>query len=289
MKFPSFQPRTHRHSTLVLTLVSLTMISSSHGEITMESQAPGTRLAAHAALVASAQSLDQRAEQSRSVRKYSDAIRLWRQSLQTAPTQSVWLKEYFWSRVAGPAVAAFPSPPQASGHETVESAVATLKPGRFWNPSLSETPNLTGTDRPEVFWLSLLEALRTRRETEAFEMLRRDAGRHSAMAPDVARALWRVLSFRQKHTLDTASIRVASDDDEHRFFQDLEKAAMAERDGVKGAVPAELASVLKSDEAISAVFVAGGWTRAGMELKGRAGELPSWLGFAKTQMARFTR
>jgi len=135
----------------------------------------------------------------------------------------------------------------------------------------------------------LLEALRTRRETEAFDLLRRDGGRNTAMAPDVARALWRVLSFRQQHTLDSAAIRVASDDDGHRFFQDLEKAAMAERDGTAGAISADLAKVLKSDEAISAVFVAGGWTRAGFELKSRTSELPTWLGFAKAQMARFKR
>ncbi|MBX7255401.1 MAG: DUF4114 domain-containing protein [Candidatus Hydrogenedentes bacterium] len=234
-------------------------IAQAHGD------APRAEAAYKAALTANPRDLfirDALAELLRTEGRFAEAVHVWSQGL-TAPSMGfVWTKTLFWCRVAAPAPVDWQTldPPQDTLRPLVQF-VRALPPTCFWNerafgPVAEARPDLAS--RQEVFWLRLLEALRTRKTDEALALLNLNRfGRHSWHAR-LEVALLSLLTYHRLGFVDPALVKLSegSGTKPHPFFDTLEAWASG------SAVPPEFVRLMQSNDAFAAALKAAGWIAA---------------------------
>ena len=228
------------------------------------------------------------------------ALDTWAEALAKPTMDFIWLKAHFWSRVLRSVdLSPFGQPP-AGELEPLVRQVAALKPGQFFNAAaFDQLPRARSyaTQRQEVFWLRLLEALQTHRETEALELLKFEPAHLRSWDPDLAAALYRILYYRQKQSLNPPEFAFTSsvpETNRHSLFVLLEEAARQERaaPGHPPALTPEVVALLRGPDAFSAAVLAAGWREAALQLRSQpqlsAGE-PGWLNYGFAQALRLNR
>ena len=233
-------------------------------------------------------------------RNFDLALDTWTEALARPTLDFLWLKAHFGSRVLRPVnFSSFPPPPKGD-LEPLMLQIACLPAHRFFDPNafaqLSRARNYAA-QRPEVFWLRLLDALQMGREKEAFELLQFQPASLRAWEPDLAAALYRILYYRQKHSLNPPELVFTSDLAETNrppLFLQVEEAARQERT-TRGSAPllsAGLATLLQGPEAFSAALLAAGWREAALTLWKEHPLIPGapdWLGYGYAQALRLNR
>jgi len=256
-----------------------------------------------AALVASPRNpllRDQLADFYQRNRNHDLALQTWTEALAQPTLDFLWLKVHFWSRVLRPVNLSTFSQPPVGDLEPLVGQLAALKPGRFFDGSaFDQLPRARSyaAQRQEVFWLRLLDALQTRHETAALELLKFEPARLRTWEPDLAAALYRILYYRQKQSLNppefvfTSSVPMTN---RHSLFVLLEEAARQERaaPGHPPVLAPEVAALLRGPDAFSAAVLAAGWREAALQLRPDAQPVPGepdWLNYGFAQALRLNR
>lgn len=239
---------------------------------------------------------DQLGEFYRRQGNYDLALETWREALRRGAPDFIALKEAFWSRAIQP-TADRPSQLQASGSlAPLIEFIRGIPQDRFWDAE--RFTKLSGRDRfarerPEVFWLRLLELLRTGREQDAAELLAENRFSANSWSPDVETALTRILRIRaHKSPAVPEAVRGARPAPSHPFLKELELLAKTQT-STRGAVRegSALASFVNGTNAFAGAFLAVGWRQATLTLSGsKVGpEAPAWFAYGLAQCLRVNR
>ncbi|MDW8309307.1 MAG: hypothetical protein RMK20_08030, partial [Verrucomicrobiales bacterium] len=219
--------------------------------------------------------------------EYERAVDVWLAGLTNATaTDSMWLRAWFWSRVARPRPFDWNTrPPPAGPLQPLLFVLAGLPPGTFWNETAyAQLPAPhAGEWVQETFWLRLLAALQAGQEHAALELLRTNSFRAESYHLDLESALIRALEFRRTGQLifpDGVNIPLnpAPPRTRHQFFEALDEATRS-----AGRKPADaLERLLRSPHAFAAIFLAAGWAEAALRLPHPEvvpDDYPDWLAF----------
>ena len=253
-------------------------------------------VAAHLADPANPLLRDQLAEFYRRQGNYAAALEVWTGSGGAPELDYAWTKAWFWSRVAHSARLA---KPRSTELGPLVHFLSGLDEEVFWNAEtfarISDAKSYT-QQRQEIFWLELLEDLRTGQEKAAADLLRLNRSRDQSWQPDLEVALLRILAYRAGGVVNPPGqpkLRLTHSTDRlHPIFSQLEELARAERENHIASVPPDLDRLLRSDQSIAAVVMAAGWTRASLQLRpvGAACDgLPSWVAYGFAQALRLDR
>ncbi|SRR5579862_123877 len=228
---------------------------------------------------------------------YGEALDIWRDCLASPSPGFLWLKTRFWSEVARPVDIAWSGQLQLVGGELepVLKLIAGLPQGSFWDAAdFQRLPNAQrfAREHQEIFWLNLLELLRSKNESAVSDWLALQSFGEESWRPDLELALRRILSYRASGKLNPPGMAPRKvEGARHQFFQQLETLAAAEREQNPGfKMPPDLDALLRSDEVFSAAFLGAGWMEAALRFHHAAVEnFPPWFAYGLAQALRFNR
>jgi tetratricopeptide (TPR) repeat protein len=225
---------------------------------------------------------DQLAEFYRRRGDYRAALATWLPEGENRPPAFVWLKAWFWARVAHPVAYDWRSSAPTEGRIAVLAAyLLRLEPGRFWGPDRlrGEVASQHVQESQEVRWLKVLGALQAGREPLAADLLDRGSGPDWSWRPDLHAALRRVLAFRGRGGRPDPE---RGGGPAHPFFRQLKELdARGALRADAGEVPGDVRRLLEEDqEAYAAVFLAAGWWEAARRFHYPGADLsrlPPWV------------
>ncbi|WP_395747690.1 tetratricopeptide repeat protein [Prosthecobacter sp.] len=214
--------------------------------------------------------------------RHDAALKILRAAAAMPHPDYMRLKTLFWGRV----IDGQKMQPESQAIRSQLSAVIEL---------IETKPVLDGTDvftlpqtvrdRPEVFWLSLIQLLRQHREQEALDALRVCQPAARMMDPDLHEALTICCEWRLTRKLPAEfSQRTRLNRTRHQFLDQLH-AALTKEDS-------ECQAVLESPYAWSACLMACGWREAALQVLPEAHLArtpPAWVTYGMTQCLRFNR
>ena len=220
------------------------------------------------------------------------ALRTWQDSLTLPRPAPGWLKTLFWSRVAHPSEATFTDEIAVSGRlgELVEF-IAGLDEGVFFDDAaFSILPSSRALTRrhQEVYWLRILELLRTGDDAEAQNLLSTSRFAEQSWNALLEESLRSLLRFR---TEDRPTYRTA------RSFQGRGAASVhpfiaALQPEDRDDISEEFAAFLKSPDAIPMTLIACGWMEAALRMPHSdvcPDAAPHHMAYAMTQAYRSNR
>lgn len=228
------------------------------------------------------------------------ALDTWSEAPAKPVPDYIQLKVRFFQRVVRP------SPEISSGGTTpgeLERLVQLLdgvKPGRFFDSDAFKRLPYASTyaaQRPEVFWLRVLDALQTGNEAAALDLLMTEPPKLQSWDPDLAGALLRVLYFRRKQSLNPSGVAFTTSWGETNrppLFALLERAAREELAAPdhRAKVSPDFIALLKGSNIFSQIFLTSGWREASIQLRRSAhvepGE-PDSLSAAYAEALRLNR
>ena len=227
---------------------------------------------------------DALAEYQRRIGRLHDALVTWAEGMKPPSMDFIWLKALFWERVAEPFPASWKSlePPHGAAAPLIHYLMA-LPPGQLWDaaafePIAQQNPKLQS--RQEVFWLTVINALRNAHEDEALSLLNLKRFGERSWQEDLEIALLRISTFRRLGFMDPALVRQKSRRPQvakrHPLFQTLDRWTAGELDDG----PPALKILLRSEDAYAAAFLAAGWYAAGLSMRTTSALLsgmPDWL------------
>ncbi len=222
------------------------------------------------------------------------ALQTWSNNLNERSADFIRLKALFWSRVAYPIKINNANSSDISG--TLRPLVIYLQemPGdRFWDNAafqdISDQQSFLDT-RQETYWLRLLQYLKEGQEKKAYDLLQSHPFQANNWSPDIQSALEKVLAYRLGYNLPVLDVDLSTANtinrERHQLFDQLDQIAK------NGAVTPELANLMHSKEAFAAVFMAGGWVEAALQLHQLAvlpDNFPDWVAYGLTESLRFNR
>ncbi len=238
---------------------------------------------------------------------YDLAIETWSQGLHLANSNPLWLKTLFWTRMTVP-LKEFPKeqPPTTGTLAPLIAFLDTLPPGQFWDEAtFRHVPNGEAFLRQcqETFWLRLASSLLRGQEAKATELLDFNTFHATNWAPQLQSTLQQILAYRRYGILHIDKIAPSNtpegtaptinSDASHQFFTQMADLARHSPPGLPAEnIPDEIRSLLTSDYAFPAAFLAGGWFEAALTfpMPERVPDtFPDWVAFAYTQALRHTQ
>jgi hypothetical protein len=237
---------------------------------------------------------DQLAEYYRRNGNLGLALETWSGNLDESSADFIRLKALFWSRVAYPVKISKARPSDISGDLNPFIVYLQELPGeRFWDNAafLEISDRQTILDKhQEAYWLRVLQALKEGDEKSAYNLLQSQTFRNTNWSPDIQSGLATVLAyrlgyptpFRDNNILTTGT----TTRQRHQLFDQLDEQART------GVVRPELGNLMRSKEAFAAVFMAGGWVEAALQLHTLPvlpDNFPGWVAYGLTESLRFNR
>lgn len=226
-------------------------------------------------------------------RQYPMALDLMQTNLTPPSLGNIWVKSLFWNKVTTPIQFDWASTPIPDGQlNSLIRYLIDLGPGVFWNAQsfghIAHAKYFLKT-RQETFWLRLLQEFKDKNEAEADKLLRYNPFATTSWYPQMEVALKRVMNYRKNKTLKIDASQMAPEEllatlpetADPKFFEELEKLAESGEE-----VPEPLHNLLMGKEAFTAVFLAAGWSEAGLQLHVLPiipDDYPDWVAFAITQ------
>jgi tetratricopeptide (TPR) repeat protein len=227
---------------------------------------------------------------------YDLALQTWREAIALPTYDYLWLKAAFWGKLIQPVPLA--ADKVAAGDlQPLAQWVISLPDNTYWNSNsfndLTESRRYL-TDRQELFWLQMIELLRTHHERDAYYLLKFNTFRSRSWQPDLEDALRRILSYRIDHALSPSEYSYVSATpaaDRHQFFIALDQYGRAEAEGATTAPPADLQALLKGPDVFAAAFLAAGWREVALQLYsgGKPSAYPDWFAYGLGQDVRINR
>lgn len=206
---------------------------------------------------------------------YAQAAEVWTAGLNAYTPSEIWLKAWFWDKVAYPT--AFPwksSQLPADDLQPLMSYLIKLKPSEFWDSAAFAgiaDANLYAKNLQPLYWLQLLQDLKEKQDLAALNLLNRQPFAATSWNPALEKALRRVLQYRLHDTFKidsaTSDVFVANASSAIPFFYELEELAhLEEIQGAAFKIPTAMQTLITSDEVYSAILLAAGWKQAGVQL-----------------------
>lgn len=226
------------------------------------------------------------------------ALQTWRDALGATPADFIGLKFAFWSRVVDPAA--------GTGGTNLTGLAGPLAPlarlvsdgptDRFLDTNqLAQVPGAArfARERRELFWLQVLESLRTGDETNAVQLLQGARPAAVAVAPELAPALQVLLAVRLNQSLPpVAWPGGTAATNRHQFFAQLATYSVARRAGRTANLPAETLALVQGPQVWTAACLAAGWREAALVFRGSvsgSGRSPEWFTYGVAQCLRYNR
>jgi hypothetical protein len=226
---------------------------------------------------------DRMAEFYRRAGDFDSALRIWMALLGPPSMDFIWLKVLFWTRVAAPHAVQWEQLRLPRGHlDSLVNFVLQLPDGQFWDAQAFSLiadyePDLLS--RQEVFWLRVLESIRTGAEEEALTLLNLQGFGARSWHPDLELALLRILLYRRTKYLGsnmTTHETGPRHGNRHPLFIKLDKWTARE----DGTLSEPAVQFLESPWAYAAACYAAGWKEAANHLTNNQPlphELLNWL------------
>ncbi len=205
--------------------------------------------------------------------QYQTALNLLKKNLSPPSLDTLWIEAIFWNKMTTPIDYDWKKTPIPDGklNRFIRYLIA-LKPDQFWDQSAFKRIPYADDylkTRQETFWLRLVQAFKDNNINEAEKLLRYNPFAATSWHPQLETALKRVLNFRKNHTLKLEPGLLSSEKQfadlpkttEPSFFKELAKFSESEEE-----VPHSIRQLLLGKEAFSAIFLAAGWTEAGLQL-----------------------
>ncbi len=216
--------------------------------------------------------------------EHEEALRIWRDALNPPSMAFVWLKTLFWTRVSTAIPVAWDGRALPRGHlRPLIEFMLQIEKARFWDarafaPIAERQPDLPS--RQEVFWLRVLEALRSHSDGEALTLLNLQGFGARSWHPPLENALLRIVIYRLRGFLGTPlnqNVDIAAfPKPDHPFFAELDD--WTKHAGIT--VPDAAKRFLESDYVFAAACLAAGWWEAGIKLFRESAlphDAPAWV------------
>lgn len=226
-------------------------------------------------------------------RQYPMALDLLQTNLAPPSLGNIWVKSLFWNKVTTPIQFDWASTPIPDGQlNSLIRYLIDLGPDVFWDAQsfghIAHAKYFLKT-RQETFWLRLLQQFKDKNEAEADKLLRYNPFATTSWYPQLEVALKRVMNYRKNKTLKIDASQLAPEEllavlpetADPKFFEELDQLAESGEE-----VPESLHNLLMGKEAFTAVFLAAGWSEAGLQLHVLPiipDDYPDWVAFAITQ------
>ena len=241
---------------------------------------------------------DQLAEFYRRHEKYDLALKTWAEGLNPPSWAYIWLKTLFWSRVTGPVAYNWGAEKQPLGLlKPYVEYLLELPKDMFWDAYAFL--NIPGSrtilpQRQEFFWLQLLQALKEGNETRALDLLKTNSFKNQSWHPQLEWNLRSLLTYRRWDVFSPPDpdIKKVPDYKTHQFFTHLISLSKNGSHGSVQDIPTDLDQLFHSEEAFSAVFLAGGWLETALQLQRSRiipENFPKWYVNGITQAIRYKR
>ena len=203
------------------------------------------------------------------------AVATWQETPVKPFPDFIQLKLQFFNRVLRPDQTNSPVATAPGELEPLVRLIEGLKPGRFFDAEAFKRLPFAGSyaaQRPEVFWLRLLDLLQTGGESAALDMFTTEAPRLQSWDPDLAGAVARVLYYRKKQSLNPPGIAFRSmwaETNRPPFFALIERAARDEQAAPdhKAKLSPDFSSLLRGSNIFSHLFMTAGWREAALQLR----------------------
>ena len=239
---------------------------------------------------------DQLAEFYTRQRSFDFALQTWREAVAIPSIEAIWLKLAFWGRVVQPSfLENLTNQPPAGRLQPLTQLLLSLPPDRFFDTNqfnLLPGAQRLASERPEVFWLQVLEALRTGAETNALDLLGQSRA-NGPTAPELSAALKTILAIRLSRPSVVGSwSRTGNATNRHQFFTELAAYAAASRAGKPIALLPETEAIVRGPNAFAAACLGAGWREAALRLLREtpaATRPPEWFPYGIAQTLRFNR
>lgn len=239
---------------------------------------------------------DQLAEFYRRQGKYDSALEVWQHCQTNFPADFIALKTAFWMRMISPWNI---NPPTIAKGELQPLAcwITKLPTGKFFdNNSFIALPQARSLEqqRQEIFWLQLVEALKSHHENETATLLKDDRFVADSWQPDLRATLTQIINYRQTHRfgLEAPAETTASvSTNRHQLFISLARLAKQERADGRVNVPQDLSRLLLGPNAFASAFLAAGWREAALALckTEKCEEEPVWFDYGLAMALRQNR
>ena len=228
------------------------------------------------------------------------ALDTWSETPTRPVPDFIQLKVRFFQRVVRPSTTTSPGVTTTGELERLVQLVDGIKPGRFFDSEAFKRLPYASTyaaQRPEVFWLRVLDALQTGNESAALDLLTTEPPKLQSWDPDLAGALQRVLYYRRKQSLNPSGVSFTTSGGETNrppFFALLERAAREEQAASdrKPKLAPDFSALLRGSNVFSHIFLTAGWREAAIQLRRSAqvepGE-PDSLSAAYAEALRLNR
>jgi predicted Zn-dependent protease len=227
---------------------------------------------------------------------YDLALQTWREAIGLPTYDYLWLKTAFWGKVIQPKPLA--ADKTAPGDlQALAQWVIGLPDNTYWNATtfnqLTQAHRYL-SERPELFWLQMIELLKSHHEKDALNLLKFNSFRSRSYQPDLEAALMRILSYRLDHAFSPADynyVSATAAKNRHQFFVLLDNLAKAEAQGEAKPLPADLQALLKGPDVFAAAFMAAGWREAALQLYAgtNPSAYPDWFAYGMAQTLRVNR
>jgi len=226
-------------------------------------------------------------------RQYAMALDLMEMNLAPPSLGSIWVKTLFWNKVTTPLDFDWEDNPIPDGDlNPMIRYLISLGKDQFWDAKTFarvSNANFYLKTRQETFWLRLIQLLEDKNIAEAEKLLRYNPFSTTSWYPQLEVALKRVMNYKNNNTLKLDAAQMPPEEllqrlpetADPKFFIELEQLAESGEE-----VPEPLHNLLMGKEAYTAVFLAAGWTEAGLALHVLPiipDDYPDWLAFAITQ------
>ncbi|TXI37708.1 MAG: hypothetical protein E6Q59_07450 [Nitrosomonas sp.] len=148
---------------------------------------------------------DQLAEFYRRHGRYKLALKVWESSLGEPLSDFVWIKTWFWSRVAVPVDFKWSDKKAPEGElKPLIDYLLSLESDQYWDASKYESVrdgNRYLQSEQATFWLRLLQALKDNKEDKAWELLEYNHFNSASWNPKLEIMLKRILNYRKNGTI----------------------------------------------------------------------------------------
>jgi hypothetical protein len=252
--------------------------------------------------------LDQLAEFYRRHGHYKLALKVWEEGLGNSQSDFIWLKEWFWSRMATPVDFTFDAAKVPNGElKPLIDYLISLEKDEFWDEAKFESiPDNSRylQSQQATFWLRLAQALKDNNIDRAGELLQYNHFNPVSWNPDLEILLKRIISYRKNGSVvldssqtknlllpeDGKGVDVQANQPKHPFDSGLEDLASKQESKADVEIPEDLKALLTSDEVFSAAFLATGWLQASLLLNNDTilpDDMPDWFAYGLAQALRY--
>lgn len=243
---------------------------------------------------------DQLGEFYRRHQQFDFALRTWAAGEVAETPDYIWLKSAFWSRVA--VSNSLPKSPRIStgNLSNLASMILALPEGQFWNETaflaLNNHEHFRRT-RQEVYWLSILQAIKDRNEQSVRTLLRSRPFRTGLWDVYLHEALSSIIRYRRTGrftSIDYFKSQIHNNTGSQHLLFGLIKGFQRQEtiQQQKSTVAPELQALFKGPNAFTAALIASGWQEAALHLfestpDTSLSNYPSWFHYGLGQIKRY--